>query len=557
MEYRGLYDLREKSNDKRYFEFGAHFRYSDLVRELKALQESQSLKKEKNSNINNCILNSNNTNYNELFNHINQQLCQKMTDIISPNKLIQSRNIKPLIQSLSQKLTDIVQSQNNKKSLKHNVTKNKCINSNCSTKQKIKNNIINISNNKNSGNKNINISNNIKIKNIMKGVEQDYLDICPPSSKQQDLAQLRNYIKNKNKKGLIKKNSKNTQKSLNKDNNNNIDSQEIKHYINIQNKNHNSRKNINNYNYSNNNEIIYGSIIDNNNINNSNNNQNAQTVQNIIVKPNINISFINNFNTTFLPKNKKHSPKKVRSRNNQENTKLNMIGNQIFNFNNNFNVPDGFGENINNRVYHHNNNESVIQKNKNKTNIIFLRKNNDKINLKQMHKKSPFISPKMRIKNINNDNTNKKNVASCNNRNIKINGNFNNNFIIKDQNQQNNIIQEKLTRNINKKMIKNLQGKSKICKIKNETNKINNLNSGNLVNNYIKNNCSQNKNVKLNSNIDNNSSPQNRLSFINAHNDSKKKNMVIRNNIVLSNNISEKKKIQNNYIDENNYIINF
>ena len=57
-----------------------------------------------------------------------------MTDIIPPNKFIQSRNIKPLIQSLSQKLTDIIQSQNNKRPMKHYATKKKQINS------KIKNN---------------------------------------------------------------------------------------------------------------------------------------------------------------------------------------------------------------------------------------------------------------------------------------------------------------------------------------------------------------------------------------------------------------------------------
>lgn len=47
MEYRGLYDNKENNNEQRYFEFGAHFKYSDLVRELKVLQESQSIKKEK------------------------------------------------------------------------------------------------------------------------------------------------------------------------------------------------------------------------------------------------------------------------------------------------------------------------------------------------------------------------------------------------------------------------------------------------------------------------------------------------------------------------------
>ena len=61
-------------------------------------------------------------------------------------------------------------------------------------------------------------------------------------------------------------------------------------------------KNLNNNISSNkNNEKMYGTMIDNNNKIN-NNSQNTQTVQNIIVKSNINISFINNFNTTYLHK---------------------------------------------------------------------------------------------------------------------------------------------------------------------------------------------------------------------------------------------------------------
>ena len=117
----------------------------------------------------------------------------------------------------------------------------------------------------------------------------------------------------------------------------------------------------------------------------------------------------------------------------------------------------------------------------------------------------------------------------------------------KEQKQDNNIIQEKLTRNINKKMAQNIQNKNKINKTANEINQINILNNGNLINNYINNNYSQNKNGKLNNNnlnINNNNSQQDRLSYINSLNDSKKKNLVIRN-IVLSNHISDKKKGQN------------
>ena len=148
MEYKGLYDEQEKNKEQRYFEFGAHFRYIELVKALKVIQKTQNIKKEKANNINNSNIISNEQNYNEVYNQINKQLCQKMTDLMPKNKFIQSRNIKPLIQSLSQKLTDIVQSQSNKKPMKHNVTKKRYINSNMSTKQKMKSN--NICNNKNS-----------------------------------------------------------------------------------------------------------------------------------------------------------------------------------------------------------------------------------------------------------------------------------------------------------------------------------------------------------------------------------------------------------------------
>jgi len=78
-----------------------------------------------------------------------------------------------------------------------------------------------------------------------------------------------------------------------------------------------------------------------------------------------------------------------------------------------------------------------------------LQKNNEKINIKEMHTKSNFIFPKMKIKN--NNGKDKQNAASCNNRNIKMNIYINNNFLNKEQRQDNNIIQEKLTWNINKK----------------------------------------------------------------------------------------------------------
>ena len=140
MEFHGLHDEDE---EQKYFEFGAHFRYQDLVEALKYLQNSQFYKNEKvNEEENSINIINNNSNYNEVYNQINKQLCQKMTDIIPSNKFIQSRNIKPLIQSLSQKLTDIIQSQNNKKPMRHYVTKKRQI----SSKIKHSNNNLNINN---------------------------------------------------------------------------------------------------------------------------------------------------------------------------------------------------------------------------------------------------------------------------------------------------------------------------------------------------------------------------------------------------------------------------
>lgn len=118
---------------------------------------------------------------------------------------------------------------------------------------------------------------------------------------------------------------------------------------------------------------MYGTVIDNNNNNSkkvNNNSQNTQTVQNIILKSNINISFINNFNTTYLHKSKKKQ-KKIRSRNNQELTKLNMIENKVININNNIKLEEDddnsrisknkVGENITNKGQ--NSNKEIKEKN--------------------------------------------------------------------------------------------------------------------------------------------------------------------------------------------------
>jgi len=405
MEYRGLHE-EDEDEDQKYFEFGAHFRYNDLVQALKYLQDSQIFQKEKDND--NSINIKSNSNYNEVYNQINKQLCQKMTDIIPPNKFIQSRNIKPLIQSLSQKLTDIIQSQNNKKPVRHYVTKKRQINS------KIKNN--NNINSNNVINKNIAKTNLENKKNEKKnfGLNQPY--------KKKEISQSRNLLNYK--KPMSKNNDRNAQFNINKKNN--LIPPDGKHLINSnahnkiiqpQNKNMNNN-NVNNNNK--NNEKMYGTVIDNNKKVN-NNNQNTQTVQNIILKSNINISFINNFNTTYLHKSKKKQ-KKIRSRNNQELTKLNMIENKVININNNIK----FEEDENN---------SRISKNIPGENITNKAQNSNK----EIKKKTPLMSPKLKNKEINNHNGDMKKKIILANQNVKIKQNIFNNFMNKDKQEKGNI----------------------------------------------------------------------------------------------------------------------
>ena len=405
MEYRGLHE-EDEDEDQKYFEFGAHFRYNDLVQALKYLQDSQIFQKEKDND--NSINIKSNSNYNEVYNQINKQLCQKMTDIIPPNKFIQSRNIKPLIQSLSQKLTDIIQSQNNKKPVRHYVTKKRQINS------KIKNN--NNINSNNVINKNIAKTNLENRKNDKKnfGLNQPY--------KKKEISQSRNLLNYK--KPMSKNNDRNAQFNINKKSN--LIPPDGKHLINAnahnkimqpQNKNMNNN-NVNNNNK--NNEKMYGTVIDNNKKVN-NNSQNTQTVQNIILKSNINISFINNFNTTYLHKSKKKQ-KKIRSRNNQELTKLNMIENKVININNNIK----FEEDENN---------SRISKNIPGENITNKAQNSNK----EIKKKTPLMSPKLKNKEINNHNGDMKKKIILANQNVKIKQNIFNNFMNKDKQEKGNI----------------------------------------------------------------------------------------------------------------------
>jgi hypothetical protein len=309
---------------------------------------------------------------------------------------------------LSQKLTDIIQSQNNKKPVRHYVTKKRQINS------KIKNN--NNINSNNIINKNIAKTNLENKKNEKKnfGINQPY--------KKKEISQSKNLLNYK--KPLSKNNDRNAQFNINKKNN--LIPQDGKHFVNANAHNkiiQSQNKNINN-NINKNNEKMYGTVIDNNNNNSkkvNNNSQNTQTVQNIILKSNINISFINNFNTTYLHKSKKKQ-KKIRSRNNQELTKLNMIENKVININNNIKLEED-------------DDNSRISKNKVGENITNKGQNSNK----EIKKKTPLMSPKLKYKEINNHNGDMKKKIILANQNVKIKQNMFNNFINKDKQEKGNI----------------------------------------------------------------------------------------------------------------------
>ena len=517
MEYKGKYE-EEENEEQKYFEYGAHFRYNDLVKVLKILQEEQNSKKDNNSN-NSKIKNSINQDYNKVYNEINKQLCEKMTDIISPDKFIQSRNIQPLIQSLSQKLTDIVQSQSNQKPMKHNVTKKKCNNSNISNKKSVHNNL----------KKNIRFQKK-NVNEVSRDSKQDNLGTKALNNNQKEIFPSRN-INLKSKK-IIRKNLKNAQLPGYK--NNNIISNEIKNFTNVHENLPKPEKSINNNNnyINNNNESIYGSIIENHNNENESNNNNNKTVQNIIVKPNINISFINNYNTTFLNKSKKRQ-KKIRSRNNQELKNYSKLENKVFNFNNELQINDEL-----NKINDNNNN-----KKKKQIEIILLKNNKDNFDFRQ---KNQSIASKAKIKTTSINNIPKSNNKQINHKMIKLNDNIINNFINKEKNTENNqgikIIKRVGKNDCIKLYNNNIMFKSKINKTTYEMKHLNIINvKQNTINNkIIDTNTNQAKNFPSNLNKKNgdNEKQLKKTSFVQQMNEKK-----IKNRVLFTNKTILKKKI--------------
>ena len=129
--YRGIYADNNDNDNIKFYEGGAHFKYINLVKKLEILYKEQNKnenRKVKSQECKNKIINSNKQYSRNLINNnssINYKKIQKEDNKIN-NRESQSRNIKPLIQSLTQKLTIFTNSSKNKKKLFN--TRNKLIN---------------------------------------------------------------------------------------------------------------------------------------------------------------------------------------------------------------------------------------------------------------------------------------------------------------------------------------------------------------------------------------------------------------------------------------------
>ena len=111
MEYKGMYFDNQK--EPRYYEGGAHFKYKELVivlnQLIKTLPQYQHERSESSKVHRNNVLNIN------LVNEANA---------INPNnkeQVKQSRNIKPLMQSLTQKITEFTKDKNELSVIKNKV----------------------------------------------------------------------------------------------------------------------------------------------------------------------------------------------------------------------------------------------------------------------------------------------------------------------------------------------------------------------------------------------------------------------------------------------------
>ena len=107
--YKGIYANNNDSDNHRTYEAGAHFKYKDLVRELNYLLQTNPSYKSDNATSNIIYIKKTSS---QRPHTKSQQHNYRNNNNIPPSN--QSRNIQPLIQSLTQKLSEIVNSNQNK-----------------------------------------------------------------------------------------------------------------------------------------------------------------------------------------------------------------------------------------------------------------------------------------------------------------------------------------------------------------------------------------------------------------------------------------------------------
>ena len=396
MEYKGIYCNNNDSDEPKYYEFGAHFKYKDLYKKLKHLELKQ---KEKEDSNNNDIIPNKKIEFQSenIGKSLQKSKIKKKSNLIPGGKPIpESRNVKPLIQSLSQKLTELI--QNNKKNVKKFVTRNKICYSNQSTRNQNYNNNNNITAVNKSKNINASVNNNHNF---------DFLDLNYLINKSNSKS---SYM-SRNLKSVVANNfsqnkSKNLKESTIKKSNKSINNNNLNNFVeNIISSTAKKKKTNMDNSHSNNNNSNNNNVADNNN-----NNIINQTTQNIIVKPNINISIVNNINATFRTRNNGQIINEIFSRNIKSSKTSKSNNNNNINIKNTKNKFSANMKNYKNNNYYYNN---------------YMKNNNNN-----------FSTKKSKIMN-NTNNSNNNLSSNSNNKNKLINKKLGN---IYDQKKSNNLI---------------------------------------------------------------------------------------------------------------------
>lgn len=155
--YKGIYANNNDSDNHRTYEAGAHFKYKDLVRELNYLLQTNPSYKSDSAGTNIIYIKKTSTQRPHTKSQQHNYRNNNSSGNAQPSN--QSRNIQPLIQSLTQKLSEIVNSNQNKLFTTKNEDEMHNINPIPSNNCNHNNNTTSASNNNNS-----NIINNIIVK---------------------------------------------------------------------------------------------------------------------------------------------------------------------------------------------------------------------------------------------------------------------------------------------------------------------------------------------------------------------------------------------------------